>query len=115
MDFTKCVHDMRRSDEYSDALDEIRDHPDSDHGMWIKVKLNLNFYDDIIDPLLNFTSMRGKLLLLELSREHSDDPEFLSAINKIPELWVRYDGVKITSHDYAGLLRDSRIERLEMT
>jgi hypothetical protein len=114
LDFTRRLHNMRKSDEYSDMLDEIRDHTDNDQDLWVKVKLNLNFYDDLIDPLLNFTSMRGKLLLLEMSREHLDDPEFLTAINMIPELWVRYDGNKITVHDYAGLLPDSRIDTLEV-
>lgn len=98
------VSKERRSEKHMEVIEMVRDHEDTDIDMAIKSKLHLDFYDDFADPLLIFTCMRGKFVLIEQVRAHLDDEQVIAALNRIPAAWYQAEGKNYKDHDFRRLI-----------
>jgi hypothetical protein len=111
VDFAKSMTAHRRSEKFMRVIDDIRDHLDNDPDTLLKMKVRLEFYDDLMDPLLIFTNIRGQLILMEAVRKSLHDAELIDTLNRIPSVWWQHEGKKYEIFDGA-LVLNTTIEEL---
>jgi hypothetical protein len=109
--FSKSMSEHRRSEKFMNALEDIRDHVDEDPDALLKMKVHLEFYHEMVDPLLIFINMRGQLILMDAVRKSLHDTELISALNRVPLAWWENEGFEFRERD-RELAANTSIEEL---
>jgi hypothetical protein len=109
--FVKAVSEERRSESFMNAIEDIRDHTDNEQDTLLKMKVNLEFYHEMVDPLLIFINMRGQMILMDAVRKSLHDAELVGALNRVPAAWWENEGFEHRDRD-RELAARARIEEL---
>ncbi len=98
-----------RSEDFFDAIDALREAPDTDVSLMLKVKFNINMFDDV-DPLISLTGGRkGNILVEEVNALPEDFPFDLLA--RVSEPWLDSNpdySRRLLSHDQRSIAQDIR-------